>query len=243
MPETATTAEIHNLKDLTRRVQRAEGFPQILAALKNGRGATLDGAWGSAGPLAAAAIGLHAPQTLLIVVAHVGDIDDYADDVATFAGVRPEVLPAWDRLPREVGPGDEVFGRRIRVAKALAGDRPPRYVVAPFQALLQPVPRLALLEKASRAVRVGDTVPVEGLARWLVEKGMERVEVVEERDRGPVFLAKPVVDQQGLGLEGARRGVRGGRGSHGGILLQGRWEGEGCTRRADRSGGRFSRRR
>jgi len=179
MPETATTAEIHNLKDLTRRVQRAEGFPQILAALKNGRGATLDGAWGSAGPLAAAAIGLHAPQTLLIVVAHVGDIDDYADDVATFAGVRPEVLPAWDRLPREVGPGDEVFGRRIRVAKALAGDRPPRYVVAPFQALLQPVPRLALLEKASRAVRVGDTVPVEGLARWLVEKGMERVEVVE----------------------------------------------------------------
>ena len=179
MPETAPIDAIQDLKELTRRVQRAEGFPHILAALKNGRGATLDGAWGSAGPLAAAAIGLHAPSTLLVVVAHVGDVDDYADDIATFAGVRPEVLPAWDRLPREVGPGDEVFGRRIRVAKALAGETPPRYVVAPFQALLQPVPKLALLEKASRALRVGDTVPVEGLARWLIDKGMERVEVVE----------------------------------------------------------------
>ena len=33
--------------------------------------------------------------------------------------------------------------------------------------------------RSVEALAVGDTVPVEGLARWLVDKGMERVEVVE----------------------------------------------------------------
>src|SRR3954471_431138 len=90
-----------SLKDLTRLVQRSDGFAEVLAALKNGRSGTIDGAWGSAGPLAAAALGLHSPQTLLIVLAHVGDVDDFRDDVATFAGSAPEVFPAWERLPLE----------------------------------------------------------------------------------------------------------------------------------------------
>ena len=175
----ANTRPVRELKDLTRLVQRAPGFPEMLAALKNGHSATLDGAWGSAGPLAAAGLGLHAPRTLLIVLAHVGDVDDFRDDVATFAGVSPEVFPAWDRLPKEAGPGDEVFGRRLRVLKALAGDAPPRFVVTTMQALLQPVPRPEVLERASHAVRVGETVPVERLTAWMVEKWMARVEVVE----------------------------------------------------------------
>ncbi|HEX8201393.1 MAG TPA: transcription-repair coupling factor, partial [Isosphaeraceae bacterium] len=176
---TATAPPVRELKDLTRLVQRAPGFPEILAALKNGRAATIDGAWGSAAPLAAAAAGLHAPTTLLIVLAHVGDLDDFADDVATFAGARPEVFPAWDRLPREAGPADEVFGRRLRVIKRLAGAAPPRFVVAPMQALLQPVPTPEVLARTSRVVRVGEAVPIEELTAWLAALGMTRVEVVE----------------------------------------------------------------
>jgi transcription-repair coupling factor (superfamily II helicase) len=180
MPKThSSPASVRELKDLTRLVQCSSGFPEVLAALKNGHSATIDGAWGSAGPLAAAALGWHAPQTLLIILAHVGDVDDFADDVATLAGVKPEVLPAWDRLPREAGPGDEVFGRRLRVAKAMASDSPPRYVVAPFQALLQPLPKPELIARGSRVIKVGQTVPIEELTSWLVSKGMTRVEVVE----------------------------------------------------------------
>jgi transcription-repair coupling factor (superfamily II helicase) len=177
----APAATVRELKDLTRLVPRAPGFPEILAALKNGRGATLDGAWGSAAPLATAALGLHAPSTLLVVLAHVGDLDDFAEDIATFAGGRPEVLPAWDRLPREstATAGDEVLGRRIRVVKRLASPLPPKFVVAPLQALLQPVPKPEVLERTSRTLRVGDTVAIEDLTAWLVERGMTRVEVVE----------------------------------------------------------------
>jgi transcription-repair coupling factor (superfamily II helicase) len=91
----------------------------------------------------------------------------------------PEVFPAWDRLPREAGAGDEVFGRRLRVVKRLASPLPPRIVVAPFQALLQPVPTLDALARYSRTVRVGDQVAVEELTAWLAERSMTRAEVVE----------------------------------------------------------------
>src|SRR4051794_23366604 len=176
MPSTPPARE---LKELTRLIQKAPGFPEVLAALKNGRSATIDGAWGSAGPLTAAGLGLHAPRTLVIVLAHVGDVDDFRDDVATFAGVAPEVFPAWEKLPREAGPGDEVFGRRLRVVRALRGSEPPRFVVAPIQAFLQPVPTAEVLARSSRRLKVGDCVPVEELTAWLLEKGMLRVEVVE----------------------------------------------------------------
>src|SRR5437588_11501012 len=123
MPKASSTLApaVRELKDLTRLVQRSSGFPEVLAALKNGRSGTIDGAWGSAGPLATAALGLHAPRTLLVVLAHVGDVDDFRDDVATFSGAVPEVSPAWERLPREAeaGAGDETFGRRLRVVKRL----------------------------------------------------------------------------------------------------------------------------
>ncbi len=172
-------ADGKELKDLTRQIQRAPGLPEVLAALKTGHSATIDGAWGSAGPLTAAALGLHAPQTLLVVMAHVNDVDDFRDDIATFAGVMPEVFPAWEKLPEEAGPGDEIFARRLRVVKALRGPNPPRFVVAPIQAFLQPVPTAEALARASKTIRVGDTIQVEDLAGWLVAKGMNRVEVVE----------------------------------------------------------------
>src|SRR5262249_16714805 len=113
-----------SLKDLTRQIQRAQGFPEVMAALKNGRSATIDGAWGSASALAAAALGLHAPTTLVILIAHVGDVDDFRDDVATFLGAVPDVFPAWEKLPREMAADDEVFGKRLRVLKRLGGPDP-----------------------------------------------------------------------------------------------------------------------
>ncbi len=176
---TESPSQVRELRDLTRLIQRSTGFPELLAALKNGRSGTIDGTWGSAAPLVASALGLHAPQTLLIVLAHVGDVDDFRDDVATFSGVTPEILPAWDRLPREANAGDEVFGRRLRVAKRLTSALPPRFVIAPFQSLLQPVPTREALERSSRTIRVGDVLPVEELCRWLLDRTLTRAEVVE----------------------------------------------------------------
>src|SRR5215472_12038249 len=90
---------LDSLKDLTRLVQTAEGFHPLVAALKNGHGATVDGAWGSSAALVTAALGLHAPRTLLIVIPFPREVDGWTEDLASFAGIRPVVLPAWDSLP------------------------------------------------------------------------------------------------------------------------------------------------
>ena len=176
---TPTSPAVRELKDLTRLLQRAPGFPEILAALKNGHSATIDGTWGSAGPLAAAALALHAPTTLIVALAHVGDVDDFRDDLATFAGVAPEVFPAWERTPKESDAADEVFGRRLRIVRRLSGPLPPKVIVASIQALLQPVPTLKAITDGSRTIRVGQEVRVERLTDWLIGRGLTRAEVVE----------------------------------------------------------------
>ncbi|WP_165247879.1 transcription-repair coupling factor [Paludisphaera soli] len=178
-PAAATPAAAGELKDLTRLIQQAEGFPEVIAALRNGRAATIDGSWGSAAGLVSGALALHAPTTLVVVLPHVGDVDDFRDDVAVFSGLAPEVLPAWDKLPREQDARDEVFAARMRTVGRLAGGLPPRAVVTSMQALLQPVPRPEVLRRMSRRLEVGDVAPIDELGAWLMDRGMQRVEVVE----------------------------------------------------------------
>src|SRR5712692_5730370 len=91
--------EVTCFPDLTRLIQRAEGFHPLVAALKNGHGATVDGAWGSSASLSAAALGLHAPCTLLVAIAHPRDLDAWTDDIETFTGQRPIIFPAWEAMP------------------------------------------------------------------------------------------------------------------------------------------------
>jgi transcription-repair coupling factor (superfamily II helicase) len=178
--------ELAGLGDLARLVQRTEGFHPLVAALKNGHGATVDGAWGSSASLAAAALGLHAPKTLLIVIAHPRDLDGWADDIQTFAGFRPTIFPAWEKLPLhsanedglEPDRLDEVAGQRLRVLKSLSGPARPRFLLSTIQALLQPVPDRAQLASRRRLLRKGETVNLEEVTAWLVDHHFQRTEIV-----------------------------------------------------------------
>src|SRR5438552_3811663 len=188
LPAATQGAKLTGLKDLTRLVQRAEGFHPLVAALKNGHGATVDGAWGSSASLASAALGLHTPRTLLIVVAHPRDVDSWADDIETFTGERPIVFPAWEALPGtlqsrnsdglETGQVDEIAGQRLRVLKSLAGSDPPRFLLSTMQALLQPVPDREQLAARRRILHQGTRVGLEELTAWLVEHHFRRTEIV-----------------------------------------------------------------
>src|SRR5262245_18985031 len=141
MPTAAAPPALSGLKDLARLIQTVEGFHPLVAALKNGHAGAVDGAWGSSGALVTAALGLHAPRTLLVVLAHPRDVDGWVEDLASFAGLAPAVFPAWDNLPTaETTILDETAGQRLRVLRLLDGGAPPRCVVTTFQALIQPVP-------------------------------------------------------------------------------------------------------
>jgi len=62
-----------------KRCAAADGFAAVVDALRTGRSGTVDGAWGSSSALAVAALGADAPATVLVVLAHPGDIGLWRD--------------------------------------------------------------------------------------------------------------------------------------------------------------------
>lgn len=176
--ETATSPP-ERLLELVRFVEQHNGFSSVVAALKQGGPATLDGVWGSSCALAAAALAEHAPNVLVIVCARLDQVDDLIDDLELFSSITPEKLPAWETLPGEHVIHDEVFGDRIRLLKLLQGEQRPKIVVTSIQGLIHTVPDQAWMANQTRTLRVGDEIEPRALAKWLVENGFHNTSAVE----------------------------------------------------------------
>ena len=120
MSETQTAPSAsEQLLELAGRLQRHEGFAQVVASLQRGEAAALDGVWGSSCALAAAALAEHASAPLVIVCPGIDQIDDLADDLALFTRIAVEKFPAWESLPEDQAIHDEIRGDRTRVLKLL----------------------------------------------------------------------------------------------------------------------------
>jgi transcription-repair coupling factor (superfamily II helicase) len=165
------------LLELAGRLERQEGFAEVVESLCGGHAATLDGVWGSSCALAAAALAAHVPATLVVVCPTVEQADELIDDLALFTRIVPERFPASESLNGAAH--DEVFGQRLHLLKLLGSPDSPKLVVAGIQSLLQPSPGRETLERQTRRLRVGGAMPVEELTRWLVENGLVGTPAVE----------------------------------------------------------------
>ena len=191
------------LLELVGRLERHEGFAEVVESLKAGHAATLDGVWGSSCALAAAALAAQAPRGLVVVCPTVDQVDDLVDDLALFTRLRPERFPAWESLEEALN--DETFGQRVRLLKMLkeGGQArllashlngtlehsqetdpnkracPPFVLVASVQSLMQPVPGRETLERQTRVLRVGQSGTIADLTRWLAENGLVATPAVE----------------------------------------------------------------
>ena len=170
----------HGLDALPGLLHAADGWADLRAALAAGRSGTIDGAWGSSAALAVAALGLDAPGTILAVVAHAGDVSPWAEDLASFTRTRPATFPAYETWPPPTHKGqlDPATSARLRLLQQLPLD-PPKLVVAPMAALLQPVPARDDLATRGRKLAPGEVVDPAELLDWLVGHGYKRVEAVE----------------------------------------------------------------
>ena len=139
----------------------------------------IDGAWGSSAGLSAAALALHAPHTLLVVIAHPRDVDPWAGDLFSFSGVRPVLFPAWDDQPAAGHAVDEIAGQRLRLLKQFDSGDAPRLVLTTIQALLQSVVSRAEFSARWRILRRGESADLEELAGWLVDNGYQNTDAVE----------------------------------------------------------------
>ena len=170
---------VAGLVQLVDLLERHDGFVKVVEALNRGQSGAIDGAWGSSRVLATAALAKHVPQTLLVVLPRIMDVDDVALDLDSFLESSPEIFPAWETLPDEHSVHDVVFGGRLRILGRLQEADAPKVVVTSIPALLQPVPSRDELLRASRSLSKGTEIDLDELMAWLVERGFERVPTIE----------------------------------------------------------------
>ncbi|MGC9454447.1 MAG: transcription-repair coupling factor [Phycisphaerae bacterium] len=168
------------------RALNNETLRTAVERLATGRRLRIGGVWGSAAPMAAAALGRLRDAPVLLVARHLDDADDLADDVEVLTGRSAQLLPAWEVDVGGEHVNDEVTGERLRVCNLLAReperrDEPADVIVAPIMALLQPVPSPESLAEGRLTLRAGAELDPDALTARLVDAGFEQVEQVEQQ--------------------------------------------------------------
>ncbi len=162
-----------------------------------------NGLWGSSAPILAAMVARSLGRPLLYVAAHFELADNARDDMETTLGEAVELLPAWETLPGEGAAAGEIGAERTRLCAVLqeisAARREPRppgagtpspalqagrgaepVVVAPIQALTQPVPSREALDANAMTLSVGQQCDPDHVAAFLLSRGFERLDQVEQ---------------------------------------------------------------
>jgi transcription-repair coupling factor (superfamily II helicase) len=168
-----------------------KAFGPLMAALEDQGAAIAEGLWGaSVRALAAAAVQRLHPPVCLFCLAHIDDAESAAEELTHFTGNPVSVFPAWESLPRDADVSDEILAGRLRMLKSLkqltaslgdAYEGPTQIIVAPIQALLQPVPSQSHLDDNTLSIAVGDEQSPEGLRAWLVRRGFSPADLVADR--------------------------------------------------------------
>jgi transcription-repair coupling factor (superfamily II helicase) len=122
-------------------------------------------------------------RPVLLVCGHIDEADDLADDIELFLGRRPDVLPALELSGALGHQSEEQVANRLqlvtRLANAPVNEVTGPLIVAPIQALMQPVPSKKQLSELVRELRPGQALEPEKLIVWLSEHGYNRLEQVE----------------------------------------------------------------
>jgi len=121
----------------------------------------------------------------LILTASQEEAEELEEELSTFSDVPVSSFPAWESLflPDSVPDGD-IYRQRVALVESLAAPSTaaePRFIVAPIQAAIQPVPPRGRLEASRWVLRVEDERSPLALAEDLIESGFRRVPLVQAR--------------------------------------------------------------
>ncbi|MDX2114293.1 MAG: transcription-repair coupling factor [Planctomycetota bacterium] len=156
--------------------------PAVLALaerLAAGQHTSAIGAAGSSTAFVAAAVALRTGAPVVLVVAHLDDADEAADELSA-AGIDAIRFPALEYLPGETAVSLELFAERLSVLRRLHASDLPAVLVCPVQALMQGVPPKARMDDLLLTLRAGLKIAPAALVRWLDAAGYKRLDAVEE---------------------------------------------------------------
>ncbi|GAB6166946.1 transcription-repair coupling factor [Thermostilla marina] len=167
------------LSRLCRSLTADHGLDRIVAGLRSGHAVTLDGVWGSACALAAAALVGEAAGPIVIVLPSAEHLDAFGDDWRCFSDRELAFFPPQESLPDDLSLQDPNAGERLRLLKRFLRKDVPAAVATCPEALLVPCPARQSLEAKTRTLRVGDRIEVTALTRFLAEAGYHATTAVE----------------------------------------------------------------
>ncbi len=133
--------------------------------------------------------------------------DEILEELEVFAPGRATGLPPWEGLfSDDEGPDPLICADRLAALESLAGDRSRlAFVVAPIQALIQPVVSPTGLESTRIVLRRGEDRCRDDLAETLAAKGYRNVPLVDRPGefscRGDVFDVFPHATKTPVRLE------------------------------------------
>ncbi|MEO8113456.1 MAG: transcription-repair coupling factor, partial [Phenylobacterium sp.] len=139
-----------------------------------------------------------ARRGLSVFVARDGSrLSAFADAFSFFAPDVPVLtFPAWDCLPYDrVGPSAGTSARRMTTLSRLAAGldpKAPSLLVTSAPALLQRVPPISALQRASYSAKPGSVVELADLERYFAVNGYQRASTVSER--GEFAIRGGVID-------------------------------------------------
>jgi transcription-repair coupling factor (superfamily II helicase) len=186
----------HEVKAVAADGSRPAGPAQLRRVAEDPGGLDLLGAPEGFDALVMADV-VKARKGLSVFVARDGSrLSAFVDAFRFFAqGVEVLTFPAWDCLPYDrVGPSAGVAAQRMAALSTLAEglDDKPRLLVTTVPAVIQRVPPLTAVKRASYAAKAGNTVEIADLERYFAVNGYSRASTVSER--GEFAIRGGVID-------------------------------------------------
>ncbi|MEM7622605.1 MAG: transcription-repair coupling factor [Planctomycetota bacterium] len=175
---TPTEADEHSPAAL---LAAAPALRELAAALVAGDRVIATGAAGSSTTYAAAATAQIAQRPLLLIVAHLDEADEAADEIRA-TGLATTQLAALDQLSGRDAANAELLALRLASARriaSLAKDKA-HVVVAPIAAIMQLLPAEDEVARMIRTLRRGEEYDTGNLLEWLADAGYRRAEAIEE---------------------------------------------------------------
>lgn len=170
------------LAQLTDHLTNQEDFSRVVASLAAGHAGALGGVWGASRALVSAALAQQSSGPVVVVLPHMGDVDNFLADAKLFATSNAATIlpfPAWQSEAGDRVVHEDAFGARLRTLKSLATDTPPNMVVTCIQALIQPTPTPADILASTRSISANEALDVDELTSWLTAHGCHKTTAVE----------------------------------------------------------------